>query len=174
MQSYSEVENYFVNKLKKFTTHQLSDVVKFIIKKMVVAIPDDFAEDELDEEMLLLNQLHQTLLKDELNKAKIKQLLDGLDEIVENYGDDYPADMNSLPISLIDMASSYCDIDDELSQDNANRHIVIKNAKSVIFSYLDFLDYQASEFDEIELDNWANYPIIKQGICALDDYLNQL
>lgn len=171
MKSYQDVLDYFIGKVDKFNFNQLVNICTFIINKIAPQIPDDFMQYELDEEQEPLARLHQLLLASNLQKQNISDVLKELDNILQEYGDDYPADMEMETMTLIELAQAYCNLLDVIEQ-NVNDTLSINTQMvSVISTYLDFLDYQASELDDVYTQDWTTYPVIKQGVQELDDYL---
>ncbi|WP_066802062.1 hypothetical protein [Moraxella oblonga] len=61
MKTYQEVENYFINKINNLSSEKILNVCHFVITKIVVRIPSDFAKNELAEEQPLLIKLSQVV-----------------------------------------------------------------------------------------------------------------
>lgn len=174
MKTYDDIFDYFLSQVDTFTPNQLVDICRFLIAEIAHNITDDFMQYELEEEQIPLTKLHQALLQPDLQKQNITNILAELDDIVEEYGDDYPADMEMETMTLINIASAYRNLLDTIEQDSNDKASINADAIFAISTYLDFLDYQASEFDDINTENWGNYPVIKQGIEKLHTYLKQL
>lgn len=168
MKNYKEVESYFINKINNSSFDKIMAICHFMIAKIVENISNDFVDNALEEEQPLLINLHQSLSKSSPIKQELIQIIDELDNIVEQYGDDYPADMDFYPLSLITVANCYCQICTMIEKDIIDNNIN-ENAISILLTYLDFLDFEQSETDGVDTKIWATYPKIKNGIQALND-----
>ncbi|MDO4896959.1 MAG: hypothetical protein Q3971_06300 [Moraxella sp.] len=172
MKTHQEVENYFINKIDNLSLEKILDVYHFIISKVVENAPSDFAKNELEEEQPLLIKLHQYLSKPSINKEALIKILNELDKIVEKYDDDYPADMDFYGLTLINLASHYCEIGTNIEQEMTDDGSINEYATAVLLTYLDYLDFEQSDIDEVvDIELWADYPKIQQGIQELENFL---
>lgn len=179
MKSYQDVENYLTQKVVDLSHEKSLIIAEWIIRQIVQAIPDNFAENELEEEQPLLQNLKNAFDEEHWDLQNIHQILMDLQDVMDNYGDDYPADMEFIPVTLIVVGEYYADMK-KLFDDNTEmltQDFISESLVAIIYKYLDVLDYyqDMNNPDEmIDNDIWATYPIIQKGVQSLQTKIDEL
>lgn len=174
MQAFSEAIDNFEQLASQLNLAQIQVLNRKIIDNFLQQLPDDWEKTELKIEQPYLLKLAELLREPNWNFKEIGNQLQALDNIADKM-EDYPADMDFLPITLLNMIF--------FTQQIANCKRTSKKLKTaflnLIEQYLNVADYVADnagvDADEnftIQDDKWLSYPLIKQAVEQLMTWIN--
>lgn len=175
MKTFTEVMSYFEQQVTDFEKPQSLYLSQLIVNDFLVKLPKDWEKTELEEEQPHLLKIAELLKQKNWDFIAINSELLALDDIMYEMDEDYPADMDLLPITLLNMR----DLVTVFEEEQEMQFLYPQTASLLIEQYLNVADYFADiegceKNPNFSLDDtdWLNYPLIKQAFNQLNDWIS--
>lgn len=174
MQTFSEVMDYLEQQISELNPSQMQQISRNIVDDFLQKLPKDWEKTELECEQPMYVILADLLKQADWDFEAIKEPLKALDSIVEEMGDEYPADTDFLPITLLNMVFFI----QQIYHSKRRSKKLTLAFLNLIEQYLSVADYFADragvdsdENFQIQDDKWLSYPLIRQAFEQLEDWV---
>lgn len=169
LQSYKDFHTFLTLQIQGLTTHQAKKLTELLLLNFLENLSNDFYQKELPSQKPYFEALYQEVKIpiDKWNLIDIKKNIKYIDQIIEDMGDDYPADMDSTALNFLILLDDYL----KINRMRVHQKILSKVIDFTVI-YFDWVDSELEETADIE--TWATHSEIRPAIHKFIGFLENV